>query len=418
MREGFEYLSQEQQDGLAGKDRVKKRERDETQKQSATTEIGKLKDIIQNILSKERGSKFLHEKADQLYSIARRILEKSREKKPAEVEIIDENDPQNILSDKSRNIDLSFQFGGLPYSTEGFAENPSRQAELARFLIKKFNLQNRGPLLDVGFGANIHVANAFANEKMEAHAIDEQQHDHATGEPMWHAPRAVRVNEEGVNILSGDIADLDSEDSAIGNKKFGLILFNGSWAAGGNNWTVAGETMEGKYHNRPDKTESLVEFMDHEKEIILQSCKKHLTNNGLIGVVSSRYAFHGAGYDYSQLPDEKLSFVDVYDRFSRLGAKKIYLLGITQEGFDEMLKRSVEQRQTERNQLLSRELSQEKIASVREQLRDVSGLPREDTYSEYGDNPKYQKDRINGVIEATKNIPQLNRLARIDAIFA
>lgn len=412
MSKSFEHLSQEQRDALAGEVRGKRRERDEARKRAIFTESGKLKDLLQNIIGKEGGSRTLHKRADQLHLEARQILESAREKQPPGIEIIDESDPNNLISDASRNLDLSFHFGVLPHSDEGFAENPERQTELAHFLIQKLALKNRGALLDVGFGANIHISNTFTDEGIGAYAIDGQQ---STGKSMWHAPRKVRTNEKGVEILSGDIADVDSEESQLKGKKFGLILFNGSWSSGGNNWTVAGEVMEAKYHDRPDKTEALVEFMDREKDKILKSCKERLTSNGLVGVVSSRYAFHGAGYGYSQLPDEKFSFIDVYDRFQRLGAKRIYLLGITQEGFDQMLARSIEQFPKKYDQF---KLKQNEVGSVREQLRSISNLPEEDVYSQYGDNPDYQKSRIRGAIEATKGVSKLNAIARIDAIFA
>ena len=415
MTEGFEHLPQEQRDALAGEVQSKRRERDEIRKQAVFTESWKLKDLLQNIMSKEGRSKAFHEQADKLHLKARQILESAREKKPAGIEVIDESDSNNLVSDVSRNLHLSFHFSASPYSGEGFAENPERQAELSRFLIQKLALKERGALLDVGFGANIHTSNTFTDEGIEAYAIDEQQHDHATGESMWHAPRKVRTNEKGVEVLSGDIADLNSEESQLKGKLFGAILFNGSWTAGGNNWTVAGEVMEAKYHNRIDKTESLVEFMDREKDEILKSCKERLTSNGLIGIVSSRYAFHGAGYGYTQLPDEKLSFIDVYDRFQRLGVKRIYLFGVSQEGFDQMIARSIEQYPKEYREF---KLKRDQINSVREKLRNVSNLPREDVYSQYGDNPDYQKSRICGSIEATKDVSELNTIARIDAIFA
>lgn len=415
MSEGFEHLSQEQRDTLAGEIRSKRRERDEVRKQAISEESGRLKNLLQSIIGKESGSKALHEQADKLHLGARQILEKARERQPAHAEIIDEHAADNLLSATSRNLDLSFHISLLPYSTEGFAENPERQSELARFLIEKLALRERGALLDVGFGTNIHISNTFADEKIKAYALDEQQHDHAGGESMWHAPRKIRENEKGVEILSGDIADVGSQESQLADREFGLVLFNGSWTAGGNNWTVAGEIMAAKYYNRPDKSETLVEFMDREKDEILHSCKEKLSKSGLIGIVSSRYAFHGAGYGYSQLPDEKLSFVDVYDRLQRLGAKKFYIIGVSQQGFDQMLERSVQQYPAELKQF---KLKQEEINWIRERLKTVSNLPNEDVYSQYGDNPDYQKSRIRGVQDATKDNSGLNALARIDAIFA
>lgn len=360
------------------------------------------------------------EQRGAIRNVLSKILKRPREKEPVapiSIQVFDESDPGNVISDRYRNFGLPSQFGIAPYSTEGFAEDLAKQTELARFFIYKLGLKNRGPLLDVGFGANIHIANTFISEGMEAYAIDAQQHDHTDKESIWHAPRLVRTNGEGVNILSGDIADISSKESVLRSEQFGLVLFNGSWTAGGNNWTVAGEVMEGKYHNKSSKTESLIKFMDREKDKILRSCKEQLTVNGLIGVVSSRYAFHGAGYSYSQLPEEKLSFIDVFDRLQRLGAKRIYLFGITQRSFDEMLVRSSKAYPPEDDK---DKLPQETVESVREQLKTVFNLSREDIYLRYRikSESKYQKARIDSIVEATKNTPELNNLARIDAIFA
>lgn len=415
MSEDFRYLSQEQRDALAGEVRSKRRERDEVRKQAISEEGRKLKRLLQYIIGKENISTSLHEQADKLHLESSQKLESAREKQPIQIEITNEHDPNNLLSNTSLKLDLSLHFGGSPYSNEGFAENPERQSKLAYFFIQKLGLKKRGPFLDVGFGVNIHISNTFADEGIESYAIDKQQYDHTSNEPKWHAPREVRKNEKGVKILSGDIADMGDKESQLNNKLFGLILFNGSWTTGGNNWTVAGEVLEAKYHDRPDKTETLVEFMDKEKDEILNSCKRQLSKGGLIGVVSSRYAFHGAGYGYTQLPEEKICFTDVYDRFQRLGAKKIYLFGISQNGFDRMLEQSIEQCSKEHEKF---KLQKEEIDSVREKLRFVSNLPDEDIYTRYGDNPDYQKKRLCNVKEATKNISGLNEIARIDAIFA
>lgn len=365
----------------------------EEPRENLAGEKGKLKNLLQKILGKRKGGG--------------QILESEKRKQFVQVEIIDERDPGNLLSDTSRNVDLSFNFGGLPYSAEGFAENPKRQSELASFLIKKLDLKKRGTLLDVGFGANIHISNTFADEGIEAYAIDQQQHDHKSGESMWHAPRKLRKNDKGVEILSGDIADIGEKESQLKEKSFGLILFNGSWTSGGNNWTAAGEVMEAKYHNRPDETETLSEFMEKEKDKILQLCKNQLSRDGLIGVISSRYAFHGAGYGYDQLPEEKLIFFDLYDRFQQLGAKSMYLFGVSQEGFDQMLARSIKEYPKEHDKY---KLKQEKIDTVREELRTIANLPDQAAY--------FEKSHIQSVKEKTKNIPKLNAIARIDAIFA
>lgn len=400
MNESLGSLLQEQRDNLAKELRDKRRERDKIRRLAVVN---------------DENSRDFHNQADQLQSEAKQILQNAKERQPTHIEIINEHTANNPLSDISKNLDLSAHFGVLPFSTEGFAEKPRKQEELARFFINKFGLRQKGALLDVGFGANIHIANTFADEGIDACAIDEQQHDFKDDESLWHAPRIVRKNEKAVEILSGDIADLGEEKSQLKDRSFGLILFNGSWEAGGNNWTVAGEVMEAKYHNVTNKDKTAAEFMDEEKDAILQACRKQLVRNGLIGIVSSRYAFHGAGYGYSQLSDEKLCFIDLYDRFQQLGAKKIYLFGVSQEGFDQMLARSIDQYPKEHEEY---KLAQEEIDAVREELRTVANLPDEDIYCEYGDNPEYQKARIRRSKEATSNIAELNTMARVDAIFA
>lgn len=89
-----------------------------------------------------------------------------------EVVIIDENDPGNELSDISRDLDFSTRIFQSTESREGFAENPEKQIQLAQFLITKFNLKPRGPLLDVGFGSNLHIVKTFNEQGIPAYAID------------------------------------------------------------------------------------------------------------------------------------------------------------------------------------------------------------------------------------------------------
>lgn len=324
--------------------------------------------------------------------------------------VFDESDPENILSDVSRGLAFAHTLsGGSPYSTEGFAGSPEKQSQIAQLLISKFQLKNRGPVLDVGFGSNIHIADTFAKSGLHASAIDEQQHDYSQGGKMWHAPALVSRNQNGVQILSGDIADIEKTESQLRNAQFGLILFNGSWESGGNNWTVAGEVMEAKYHNVQTDMSSLVEFMDVEKDHLLSSCKNRLSGNGLIGIVSSRYAFHGAGFNYQQLPEEKLTFIDVYERFQRLGAKRIFIFGVSQNGFDQIVAKSLQGPMNQSPQLLQ---------GTREQLRDVKNLPEKDLYSEHGGNPDFQASRIRTVKLSAQDVPELNAVARIDAMFA
>jgi hypothetical protein len=62
----------------------------------------------------------------------------------------------------------------------------------------------------------------------------------------WEALDNLHSTPEGVKITRGDIAYLGGKDSVLRNHKFGFILFNGSWHASGNNFTVGGEMLEFK----------------------------------------------------------------------------------------------------------------------------------------------------------------------------
>ena len=341
-----------------------------------------------------------------------RISNKGQVYSSPTVEIIDENTKGNVLSNKSRLFSLYPSCDMSVFSTEGFAENSEKQTELANFLIGRFGVKQRGALLDVGFGTNLHVAKTFVSKGIKASAIDSIKNDKKN-------PAVT-----GVEIVTGDISDISGPSSKLRSNKFGLILFNGSWISGGNNFTVGGEVMEAKYHELKSKSQSCVQFIDEERDRIVGACKDHLTSVGLIGVISSRYAYHGAGWNFDKLPEEKLSFVDLYERFMRLGAKKIYLVGLSQKGFDELLNESKahfkipERRSLVNPDDLPEVLSEEEIRGIRRGLTNIENLPREDVYTNFGDNTEYQRKRIKNVLEATKDIPELREPARIDAIFA
>ena len=351
--------------------------------------------------------------------------EKTYREKPV-INIIDEEDSSNVLSSKSRDFSFHYVLPGLPYSGEGFAHNVEGQYDVADFLIRQLNLKERGPLLDVGYGSNIHIANRFADSGIGSFAVDLNTGGSSVPGNLWTSPVYIGKNENGVNLYRGDISDLSNDNSELKNNKFGLILFNGSWSSGGNNFT-AFEMMDGKYHNLDENEKTFVEFMEDEKHKILKASKEHLTENGLFGVCSSRYAFHGEGVSFGYIPDEKLHFVELYYDLVRLGAKEIYLVGMSQDGFDKVFERSkenpvndLESYKTSVERFGIFELSETDIDGVREQLRSVDNLPRSDCYSEspIHTGGEYRRQYLLEIIEATKDVPELNQLARIDALFA
>ncbi|MDO8429705.1 MAG: hypothetical protein Q7S88_03685 [Candidatus Daviesbacteria bacterium] len=377
------------------------------------------------MIDKERGRALQRRFTSLLQVLRLKPPSEAERKSPVPIEVIDENYPGNILSDKTRPISYdSFASLAVPFSSEGFAENPEKQTELARFLIDRFKLASRGIFLDVGFGANIHIANTFAASGVDSFAIDQQQGKYDSDEGIWHSPRVVTTNKQGVTILNGDIADINKGDSALRDKNFGTILFNGSWDASGNNWTVGGEVAEAKYHNKGDKTISSAEFVDRERSQVLKQCTSRLKPGGAVGFVSARYAFHGSGFSFNLLPEEKLVFLDLYTRLTKLGAKRVCLVGVTQKGFDEMLAASPlpdlsEIRESFRGSGMKfPEVTVEKVEQVRDQLRRIDNLPRETTSVKYGGNPDFSKKQVEESIELVKGIPEFEGLARIDALFA
>ncbi len=141
-----------------------------------------------------------------------------------------------------------------------------------------------------------------------------------------------------------------------------------------------------------------------------------------VGVVSSRYAFHGAGFNYQNLPEEKLNFAELYTRLKALGAKKFYFVGLSQEGFSQLVTLStstVEQmKATEDPGGLDLVLEPAKITAVREQLKDANALPNEDIFTKYGDDKTFQLSQIQKFKSAASQEAAFAKLARIDALFA
>ncbi len=350
--------------------------------------------------------------------------------------VIDEYSSPNPLSDRTRPTGLISSLSGSEYSgNDGFAENTDKQTELALFLIRELGLERKGPFLDVGFGTNVHIANAFAGAGITSYVVDRIDHSRNLQSPG----NPLKTKAKGVSVLVGDATEVDK----LCRHKFGTILFNGSWIAGGNNWTV-NLIGESKYHGQLQEARGIsrtqlpvsiitnkAEFIDKEKDSILSSCGRALAANGILGIVSSRYSHHGAGFTYSQLPEEKLYFIDLFERFTRLGAKRIYLFGLSQNGFDEFLSlsRKASQDYIDAQPPLSGKaivfapqmLREEEIQKVRDQLRSVSNLPPEDICSRYASSEEerdYQVRRNKSNLEAAASIKELNNIARIDAMFA
>ncbi len=208
----------------------------------------------------------------QLLTNAKSLVEKLKPQLP--IQIIDEHFPGNVLSDKGRLP--NFETGAFligPYSTEGFSENPQRQLELAQFMGDNF--YSSGDVLDTGFGGNQFILDYFSSKGIKADGIDAQQGPVGRGN-LFVPPNIYAVKPNGVTLASGDISLINAPQSQLKDRGYGLVVFNGSWHSAGNNWTVGGEILEAKYHQAGGQTSSIDEFMEKEKQQILEICKGKL----------------------------------------------------------------------------------------------------------------------------------------------
>lgn len=77
----------------------------------------------------------------------------------------------------------------------------------------------------------------------------------------------------------------------------------------------------------------------------------HLSENGLIGVISPRYAYRGEGYPYGDWLVEKGEFADLFLRLRSLGASRFCVVGLSKEGFDSVYQRSYARVSEDRKQI-------------------------------------------------------------------
>ena len=357
-----------------------------------------------------------------------------------EIVVIDERDRGNVLSDPSRNIDLYAKTDltkEAALSLEGFASNETQQVKLARYILNRFTVSQKGSLLEVGFGTNTLIMETFARSGIPTFGIDGRENLkwialYGSGsmefntEQFWDIPKQVDEY-DGIRIFSGDVALMGRTGSALRNRRFGLILFNGSWSSDGCNFSVMSNItdrvsaqkrrltkdrtrtleervdrlhprMSGDYTLRQallrqiDQERQQVEetfqgekYINQGKDAVLEACRRRLVPGGLIGIVSSRYAYRGAGYYFEDLPEEKVEFIDLYTKFTKLGAQRISLVGISQGTFKSAVMSSFENAlDQEQNGLVS----PAKINFVLSKLH------------------------------APWQVPGFNTLARIDALFA
>lgn len=202
-------------------------------------------------------------------------------------------------------------------------------SDFSKGLDKSLDLCRRGEILDVGIADEGRIIlGALGNIGIQFSVLSIQRYPErypprTTERPIWY---------------DGDIALAAEATSDLANKKFGTILFWGSWDTEGA-WTVdnamIGNTVKKRLEKQDPKTPQTVitQKVSEEKDAILGACRKILSRNGLIGIVSARYSFLGGGFNYHSFDHEMISHLDVVRRGADLGANKIHIFGRTREEF-------------------------------------------------------------------------------------
>ena len=238
--------------------------------------------------------------------------------------------------------------GSSPYSTDGYAENDEAVDDTARKLAQIIGLAPGQRTIDIGYGSCLAVAAALKEMGMDAYGLDSQDGLDKTrfDAPMF-VPPYFHAEQRGVKTYCGTIEELLHPESELKGHRFDLFTFWGSWDSAGNNFAVGGEmawfraVKEAQERYGEDinvYTHPAVDQMLKENRgKILSDCKSALNPDGRILIVSSRYAYHGAGYTTDKLPREKRMNLELVKRFRDLGAKEVYLIGLSKEKVTEDL---------------------------------------------------------------------------------
>lgn len=269
-----------------------------------------------------------------------------------EVVFINEKNPLNPYT-RHGELNRFLDFSGdnavslSPASDEGFYHNEDRQREVGNAFSQVFSLGSRGDVLEVGPGGNTYIAEGIHSSAGISVSLLDSKGGITNG--IIHETSA----QGGFRSYSGTISDISSPRSELRDSRFGTIMLNGSWVAGGYNFTVK-DNLSLEYQQRnqvrvlnSDSPEYRTWF-NEQLDKILQSSKEHLTDNGVLVLSSARYAHHGAGYSFVSLPVEKLEILDVIARAQNLGAKKITVIGVSSDAIQEMLRHNLSDEEMQR----------------------------------------------------------------------
>ena len=286
------------------------------------------------------------DKIFQKFSALRSPKEK-KESGAVQIETIDENSRSYPYRRDNQLGNFIFIGGGgigtgsAANGEKSYGEEGQRQIgrEIAAILGEEC-CQNG--VIDVGYGTNCFVGEGIH----QATGTKVVLLDMITGmQKLGKMPGKVRSpvlvdDQPGTPRYCGDFRDIDDRKSELAKRKFGAIIFNGSWSAAGNNFTVMEHTSS-RFHelNRAHdySYDEAAEYNDAELQKMLDNAVKHLAPGGKVVITSSRFALHGDGFGFDSLLEEKLHFLNTIDMMAKSGATKITLVGASNEGVQDWL---------------------------------------------------------------------------------
>jgi hypothetical protein len=258
------------------------------------------------------------------------------------LKIIDENSGNPF----PHRISISSRLSScMRYSTDGYSHNDQAVQDTTKKLAQIIGLTPGQGTIDVGYGSCLVVAATLKELGMDAYGLDSQDglDKEKFGAPIF-VPPHFNAEQNGVKKYCGTIEELLHPESELRDQRFDLFTFWGSWDVTGNSYTVGGEMawlrafeqVQAKYikeinpHQYPYDMEINI-IIQETKDKIFLDCISRLNPNGGILIVSSRYAYHGAGYSTAQLPEEKRMNLALVKRFKDLGAKEVCLIGLSKD---------------------------------------------------------------------------------------
>jgi len=158
-------------------------------------------------------------------------------------------------------------------------------------------------------------------------------------------PPHFNAAQNGVKKYCGSIEEILHKDSELKNVMFDLFSFWGSWEAGWNLVTIGVDSSRIRAIKEcPDKksgnfSRELCGLMQENKNKTLGNCVTLLNPHGGVMIISSRYAYNGAGFLTEQLPCEKRANLNSTLSLINLGASEICLLGVSKSEVQKQLKK-------------------------------------------------------------------------------